>query len=192
MDFSNTLPVEGGSESGFGLEKNPPHVFTGTKAPPSDITSDAEAPRCRNVRWTPLRCAKYDYILHVISLTLGTFCFIAYVYDLAKSASYHVKLPVGLLVVDDLSIAFLAISNGWSLVYFVTGMYTRMSKGEMSRKWPSIFDLVLHCLLLGMADTTLAMRSGQGNCDKNGPVGGCLASRRALMIATGVVLIIVR
>ena len=192
MDFSNTLPVEGGSESGFHSEKNPPHVFTGTKAPPSDIISDVEAPRCRNVRWTPLRCAKYDYILHVISLTLGTFCFIAYVYDLAKSASYHVKLPVGLLVVDDLSIAFLAISNGWSLVYFVTGMYTRMSKGEMSRKWPSIFDLVLHCLLLGMADTTLAMRSGQGNCDKNGPVGGCLASRRALMIATGVVLIIVR
>jgi hypothetical protein len=191
MDFSNTLPSESGNESAFRSEKNPPHVFTSTKVPPSDITSDVEAPRCRNVRWTPLRCAKYDYILHVVSLTLGTFTFVAYVYDLAKSASYQVKLPIGLLVVDDLSIAFLAINNGWSLVYFITGMYTRMSKGEMSRKRPSIVDIVLHCLLLGMADTTLAMRSG-GNCDKNRAVGGCLASRKGLMIATGVVMILVR
>jgi len=41
-----------------------------------------------------------------------------------------------------------------------------------------------------MADTTFSMRSG-GNCDKDRAVGGCLQSRRALMIAVGVVMVLV-
>lgn len=185
MDFSNTLPDND--------DKSAPHIFSGPHdpPPPSYTASGADAPHCVNVRWTPARCARYDYILHIISLILGTFTLTAYVFDLAKSASYHVKLPVGLTVVDVLSIVFLIINNGWSVVYFVSGIYTRMSQGKMGRKWPTILDLVLHCCLVGIADTTLSMRSGGGSCDRNRAVGGCLASRRALMIATGVVMILV-
>jgi hypothetical protein len=186
MDFSNTLPGSGA----FADDKSTPHVFIGRAVP---TTSGAESPSCRNVRWTPARLARYEYVLHIVSLTLGTLTLCAYIFDLAKSASYHVGVPVGITVVDTLSIAFLAINNTYSLVYFVTGMNTRISQGDLSRKWPAFIDMTLHCLLVGMADSTFSMRSSTGkSCDKNRAVGGCLTSRRALMIAAGVLMILVR
>ena len=186
MEFTNTLP----GSSAFADDKSTPHVFTRREAP---TTSAAEPPSCRNTPWMPARHARYDYVLHVVSLTLGTLTLCAYIFDLAKSASFHVGVPVAITVVDTMSIAFLAISNAFSLVYFVTGMNTRICQGDLRRKWPIYLDLMLHCSLVGMADTTLSMRSSKGkSCDKNRAVGGCLPSRRALMIAAGVVLILVR
>lgn len=100
---------------------------------------------------------------------------------------------MGITVIDTMSIVFLAINNAYSLVYFGTGMNTRISQGDLSQKWPIWLDLTLHCMLVGMADTTLSMRSSKGtSCDKNRAVGGCLPSRRALMITAGVALILVR
>jgi len=187
MEFSNTLPSEDASPS----EKKTPHIFTDTdNIHPFQPPSHVEMPSCPNIKWTPAKCARYDYILHAVSLSLGVPTLTAYLFDLAKSASYHVKLPVGLTVVDALSITFLVVSNGWSLVYFTTGFHPRMARGELARKWPTIIDGLLHCCLLAMADTTFSVRSG-GDCDKNRAVGGCLQSRRALMIAAGVMLIFV-
>jgi hypothetical protein len=187
MEFSNTLP-------GYDLssdDKDAPHINSGTQeTPPSYSDSDPEAPRVRNVKWTPQRCARYDYILHIVSLIFGATTLVLYSFDLAKSRSYHVKLPVGLAVVDAMSIAFLSLCCGWSLVYlFFSDIHARMSRGELSRKWPTWLDIALHTSLLGMADTTLSMRSGKSSCNRNGPVGGCKASRRAVMIAAGVLMI---
>ena len=188
MEFSNTLP-------GYDLssdDKETPHITSGTQeTPPSYSDSDPEAPRIRNVKWTPQRCARYDYILHIVSLIFGATTLALYSYDLAKSRSYHVKLPVGLTVVDAMSIAFLSLCSGWSLVYlFFSDIHARMSRGELSRKWPTLFDVALHTALLAMADTTLSMRGGTNSCKQNEPVGGCKASRRAVMIAAGVLMIL--
>lgn len=187
MEFSNTLP----GDSAIREQKGVPHISTASREiPPSYSTTGPEPPRYHNVRWTPLRCARYDYILHIISLLIGICTLALYVFDLAKSRSYQIKLPVGLAVVDGLAIAFACLSNLWSLNYLFGGQHTRMSRGETGRKWPTILDFVLHCGLLGLADTTLSMRSG-GNCDQNRAVGGCSPTRRAVMIAAGIGLILV-
>ena len=186
MEFSNTLPGERTPSN-----KDAPHISTATReTPPSYSASGPEPPRYQNVRWTTVRCARYDRILHIISLGFGVCTLVAYAFDLGKSCSYHVKVPVSLVVVDSMSIGFLFVSNCWSLIYLLSAVHTRMSRGDLGRKWPTIFDAVLHCCLLGVADTTLSMRSG-GDCDTIRAVGGCAPSRKSAMIAAGVGLILV-
>lgn len=187
MDFTNTLP----SSSVSGDDKTAPYLFTGSEAP---TPSETSVSRRRNVQWTPARHAKYVYVLHVISLVLGTLTLAAYIFDLAKSASYHVGVPVAIMVVDVSSIVFLVINNVYSIFYFVTDMNTDLSQGDSIRRWPLYLDVTLHAVLLGLADTTLAMRSSARpkNCGRNRAVGGCVASRRVLMIVAGIVMIFVR
>lgn len=186
-DFSNTLP-------GYGLtsdDKERPHITSAThETAPTYSASEPETPTVQNVRWTPKRCAHYDYYFHIISLLFGTSTFALYAFDLAKSRSYHVGLPVGIAVVDALAILFLNISNGWSVVYLFSDIHPRMARGELGRKWPTWFDVALHTCLLAISDTTLSMRSGNSNCTQNGPVGACQSYRQAVMIAAGVLMIL--
>jgi hypothetical protein len=186
MEFSNTL-----SESSASTDDKPaPHIFTGTDAP---MFSRPPIPYLCNSNWTPAYHARWEHALHATSLFLGTLALAAYIFDLAKSASYHVHVPRGILIVDIASITFLAITILHSVYYFATGMNARLTQGDLSQRWPIYLDVALFGLLLGFADTTLATRSSSRpkSCDKNRAVGGCLGSRRALMIIAGVAMILV-
>jgi len=197
MEFRNSIPK---IESDFKHLENSPadSSFGGEVLPSYDNATDATP----STRWTPDRIARYDFILHLLSIILAIPMLILFAIDVHAarryskllpsksdpsnhSGSLRGPLPATLVVIDAIAIAVAALIYVWAWVYLRV-YWPRAKKAVLSRKWSTAIDVALFMICLGISDTTLAMRTSPKNCVKVESVGGCEEWRRRLMLAAGI------
>jgi hypothetical protein len=90
------------------------------------------------------------------------------------------------LILDAVSLALVSLDMLWALAWTILGGRYRQ-KMEL-RAWTFCLDLLLLVAVLGLGDTTLAMRSSKTNCSSL--LRECSNSALGIMRAAGALLIV--
>jgi len=193
MEFKNALN-DTDSQTDESRLPPPPYVADTTTTNNDNQNSDASIQRY----WSTRRIWLHDLTLHILSAIFAIPVIVLYVVDLCYAQDYktnhshstppnstHSNLTPALIVIDALGIASGALPWIYCSVWLRI-ISPRARKRTLSRKWSTAIDVLLWALALGMADTTLAMRTSKNNCSMFDADGGCLHWRRMMMIAVGV------
>lgn len=129
----------------------------------------------------------YDNFLRTLPLFTAVPAIVLVAVDLRRytknSKLYHVQRPSS-LILDTIVLAFVSLDILWALAWNMICRYRQIKL----RTWIFCVDLLLLTTMIGLGDTTLAMRSSNKNCSN--VLGECSDAALGIMRAAGAMLLI--